>query len=304
MAEDMSDWFFQSGTEHYIAFGHAQYLSNVPSNATVWNHLLETVVPTEPVLVVAPPYEIPVIHASGKSLGLQEIMAFSYEEFLDFVKRERRGAGRGPEVWPKVSEWDRLIVMVAMDPHIPADCALSLTMAVNWASDRPSGLSMRVLTVSTSHDCPEMAALVRSKSMPEPKRFVLDIARHRGAPRVKADTGEESDVEERVKSNVAGQDGSQVVVLFASDGSSKDLAISLKAQGWPITSIHLRTHSDSMQLASTASEEHMCRVLHLLRFIMHALGPLSPISSEGLPNNILTRLLSGSNRNELRSSLS
>lgn len=61
MAEDISDWLLQSDTEPYIAFGYAQYLSNVPSNATVWNHLLERVVPTEPVLVVAPPYEIPVI---------------------------------------------------------------------------------------------------------------------------------------------------------------------------------------------------------------------------------------------------
>ncbi|KAI8656142.1 hypothetical protein NCS55_01268900 [Fusarium keratoplasticum] len=250
MAEDISDWLLQSDTEPYIAFGYAQYLSNVPSNATVWNHLLERVVPTEPVLVVAPPYEIPEV-------------AFSYEEFLDFVKRERRGAGRGPEVWPKVSGLDRLIVMVAVEPHIPADCALSLAMVVHWASDRPSGLSMRVLTVSTSHDCPEMAALVTSKSMPEPKQFLLDITRQQGAPRVKSDIGEESDVEERVKSNVARQDGSQVVVLFASDGPSKHLAISLRAQGWPITSIHRRTPSYSMQLASTTSEEHMCRVLHV-----------------------------------------
>lgn len=190
-------------------------------------------------------------------------MAFSYEEFLDFVKRERRGAGRDPEVWPKVSGLDRLIVMVAVEPHIPADCALSLAMVVHWASDRPSGLSMRVLTVSTSHDCPEMAALVTSKSMPEPKQFLLDITRQQGAPRVKSDIGEESDVEERAKSNVARQDGSQVVVLFASDGPSKHLAISLRAQGWPITSIHRRTPSYSMQLASTTSEEHMCRVLHV-----------------------------------------
>ncbi|KAL2670492.1 hypothetical protein Neosp_014280 [[Neocosmospora] mangrovei] len=263
MAEDISDWLTQSDTEPDIAFGHAQYLANVPSNATVWNHLLETVDPTEPILIVAPPYEIPVIRASGKSLSLEGMMALSYEEFLDFVKRERRGAGRGPEVWPKISERDRLIVMVAVEPHMPADCALSLTMVVHWASDRPSGLSMRVLTVSPSHEHPEMAALVRSKSMPELKRFTLDIAPQRGAPRVKTNTGEDSDVVERVKSNVAGQDGSQIVVLFASDGSSKDLEVSLKAQGWPIMSINRQAHAGSMELASTAFEEAMYRVLHV-----------------------------------------
>ncbi|EEU35476.1 uncharacterized protein NECHADRAFT_86219 [Fusarium vanettenii 77-13-4] len=265
MAEDMSNWLTQSDTGPDNAFGHAQYLANVPSNATVWNHLLDTIDPTEPILIVAPPYEIPVIRASGKSLSLEEMMALSYEEFLDFVKRERRGAGRGPEVWPKISERDRLIVMVAVEPHMPADCALSLTMVVNWASGRPSGFSMRVLTVSTSHDHPEMAALVRSKSMPEPERFTLDDLRaqltHQGPgcnynkeqmihPRHCAATG-------------CPKDGSQIVVLFASDGSLKDLAISLKVQGWPVTAIHRRTHTNSMELVSTAFEEAMCRVLHV-----------------------------------------
>lgn len=262
MAQDISDWLARSGTEPDIAFGHARYLYNVPSNAAVWDHLFKTLDPTEPVLVVAPTYEIPVIQASSESLGLEEITILSYEEFLDFVKKERRGAGRGPEVWPKVTEGDRLTMMVAVEPHMPADCALSLTMVVHWAADRPSGLSMRIITVSTLDCHQEMAALLGSQSMPEPRRFFIDIAPGR-APRVKPHTGEESDLVERVKANVATKDGSQIVVLFAADGPSQELAAYLCNQGWPVAEIDRKTPSNVMRMSSTAPEEGMYRVLHV-----------------------------------------
>ncbi|KAJ4325192.1 hypothetical protein N0V84_003574 [Fusarium piperis] len=263
MANDISGWLLQSGTEPNVAFGHAQYLAKISSNATIWNHLLEPVTTSHPVIIVAPPYEIPVIRATGQSLGLQEnFTTFTYQGFLDFVEKERRGAGRGPDVWPRVSESDRLVVMVAIEPHMPTDCALSLTMIVHWAADRPSGLSMRILTVSTQQHHPEVTALLRWQSMPEPRRFLLEIAQDQ-VRRVKLYCGDKSDLVERVKPNVARKDGSQAIVLFTPEGPSQELADYLHTLGWPSTKISRSTPSSVLQLALAAAEEDENRILHV-----------------------------------------
>lgn len=43
MADQMSSRIPQRGVESDVTFGHAQYLSDILSNAVVWNHLLEPI---------------------------------------------------------------------------------------------------------------------------------------------------------------------------------------------------------------------------------------------------------------------
>ncbi|RSL55693.1 hypothetical protein CEP54_009259 [Fusarium duplospermum] len=263
MANDLSTWLARSETHPDIRFGHAQYHHHTLENVTLWKYLFAAHSSLDPVVVVASSIELIAVR-SAAALGVQEgLLAFTYQEFLDFIEaKPRDGTGWDPQVWSEVWQSDHLTVMVAVEPHIPVDCALALTMVTHWVATRPSTLGVRILTVSTEVQHPEMVALLDSQGVPEPQRFLIPgLPQVRWKEMVQIVSCNESNLAERVKSTVMRNNGQQVVIYFHPTVSLLEVFRDLKEKGWLASKIDPLALPDQVSRLMTAGAL-LSRALH------------------------------------------
>ncbi|KAL2670490.1 hypothetical protein Neosp_014278 [[Neocosmospora] mangrovei] len=232
MTNDISPWLARSNTHPDIRFGHAQYHPHTLENAAVWKYLLSSIAYTKPVVVVASSCELIAIKSAAEDLDSRErLMTFTYQQFLDFLEEGRRDGDSQTcfEAWQS----DHLTVIVAIEPHMPVDCALALTMVTHWENTRPSTLGTRILTVLTEEYHPEVVALLESRAMPEPQRFLVPgLSQAQGKEIVQVVSSSESDLAERVNSKVMRNNGQQIIIYFHPTGALLEVLRDLKEKGW------------------------------------------------------------------------
>ncbi|EEU35474.1 uncharacterized protein NECHADRAFT_86217 [Fusarium vanettenii 77-13-4] len=255
MANDISTWLARSGTRPDVRFGHAQYHPHTLENAAVWKYLLSSVAYTKPAVVVASSCELIAINSAAEDLDSQErLMAFTYQQFLDFLEEGRRdGVGWDSQTWFEAWQSDHLTVIVAVEPHMPVDCALALTMVTHWANTRPSTLGTRILTVSTEEYYPEVVALLESRAIPEPQRFLVPgLPQAQGKEMVQVVSGNESDLAERVNSKIMRNNGQQIIIYFHPTGALLELLRDLKEKGWLAATVDPLALPDQISRVMTA----------------------------------------------------
>ncbi|RSM14831.1 hypothetical protein CDV31_005265 [Fusarium ambrosium] len=237
-----------------IRFGHAQSHPHTLENVALWKYLFAARSSLDPAVIVASPIELIAVR-SAAALSVQEgLLAFTYQEFLDFIEAKPRDGTRwDPQVWSEVWQSDHLTVMVAVEPHMPVDCALAFTMVTRWAATRPPTLGVRILTVSTEEHHPEMVALLESQGIPEPQRFlILGLSQVRWKETVQIVSCNESNLAERVKSTIMRNNGQQVVIYFRSTVPLLEVFRDLNEKGWLAFKIDPSEHPDQVSRLMTA----------------------------------------------------
>ncbi|KAM0467850.1 hypothetical protein ACHAP7_011472 [Fusarium lateritium] len=97
-----------------------------------------------------------------------------YKLYWDFRKRSG-------DTWGTYGRLPgKLVIVLLLDPTVPADCALSLACLVEWAlaasNDQPSHI--RVLTMSAEDDGDFLSTLVASSKQPSIPVSTVDLASH------------------------------------------------------------------------------------------------------------------------------
>ncbi|KAK7425098.1 hypothetical protein QQX98_000012 [Neonectria punicea] len=183
--EAISRW---ATTTNAVAFGHLRVSHRDFIAPKIWKQISERLTPTcGRVFFVGTELQsdVAVVNGLGEDGSQHAPVVQDYSEFLRVLQKNRADKGRGPGVWKQMQQpqgWaendvlpDKLLVVLSIEPQMPADCALAAVATIHWAMDisqRP-GAAVQVLTMSPEDQASEICLTLKKYAAPTASLFDL-----------------------------------------------------------------------------------------------------------------------------------